>query len=774
MSGATGRLLNQPLDISSECERLENAFFLGHRLAAFDPAAGIGRLEWKRYARKPRMAFDQVVAPFEEAKAWEFPPVYAQDPALPFEVSFVDERTIRLRWRVGGAAPADADSLMLAGVPGRSQAWAAGGDGDALTWTGPHGSLVLRRDPWHVEFRDAAGRVLTRTQHLDDSRALLNNDPLPFGFVRKAEDLSRQLMATFGLAPGEQVYGCGECFNRLNRRGQKVVLWACDAHGVQTGRMYKPVPFFMSSRGYGMFVHSSAPMTFDFGQACDSATTLHVGDDVLDLFVFLGSPAGILESYTALTGRSPVPPLWSFGLWMSRITYKSEAETREVAAALRQHRIPCDVIHLDTGWFETDWLCDYKFSPSRFTDPVRMIRDLREQGFRVSLWQLPYLSPANPLYREAVDKGYVVRNAAGAPATEDAIIDFSNPAAVRWYQGLLEGVLRQGVGAIKVDFGESGPLAGLYASGRTGWHEHNLYPLRYNRAAAEVTERVTGESVIWARSAWAGSQRYPLHWGGDAENTDGGMAASLRGGLSLGLCGFSFWSHDIGGFVRKSPEALYRRWMPFGMLTSHSRCHGFPPKEPWAYGEAFTDDFRRAVELKYRLMPYVYTQAKIASEHGWPLLRPLFFEFPADPTAWCIEDEYLFGRDLLVAPLMEEAAGRSVYLPAGTWVDYQTGLAYDGARWHTLQAGPIPCVILVRGGAVVPHVELAPHTGAMDWRRLEFVVYAEPGQATLAAQVCLPGDPAVREVALRRDGAAWRVQGPGTGQWTARVARPRV
>jgi alpha-D-xyloside xylohydrolase len=202
----------------------------------------------------------------------------------------------------------------------------------------------------------------------------------------------------------------------------------------------------------------------------------------------------------------------------------------------------------------------------------------------------------------------------------------------------LKSLLEMGVAAIKVDFGEAAPRTGSYASGKSGFYEHNLYPLRYNKAAAEASRDATGESIIWARSAWAGSQRYPLHWGGDAENTDSAMAATLRAGLSLGLCGFSFWSHDIGGFVYRSPEDLYRRWTPFGMLTSHSRCHGVPPTEPWEYGEDFTYEFRRAVELKYRLMPYIYAQAKLCSEKGYPMLRTLFFERPDDPIAWLVVD----------------------------------------------------------------------------------------------------------------------------------------
>ncbi|HEY5040080.1 MAG TPA: TIM-barrel domain-containing protein, partial [bacterium] len=380
-----------------------------------------------------------------------------------------------------------------------------------------------------------------------------------------------------------------------------------------------------------------------------------------------------------------------FGLWMSRCTYKSEAETREVAKKLRQHRIPSDVVHLDTGWFEEDWRCDYRFSTTRFKNPLKMIKDLAKQGFKISLWQLSYFNPKNRLFKEILDKKLAVTDGKGGLPTEDATLDFSNPKTVKWYQEKLAGLLRMGIGAIKVDFGEAAPLKGVYASGKTGFAEHNYYPLRYNKAAAEITKKITGENIIWARSAWAGSQRYPLHWGGDAEDSFGGMASTLRGGLSLGLCGFSFWSHDIGGFVHPAAKELYRRWTPFGMLTSHSRCHGVPPREPWVYGKPFEDEFRKSVELKYKLMPYVYAQAVDSAKKGFPMLRTLFFEYPEDPTSWLVEDEYLFGSDMLVAPLMEEVMERSVYLPPGNWIDYQTGKRYGGGKWHNISAGEIPC-----------------------------------------------------------------------------------
>jgi len=764
-------VLNQPVDVSMAFARLENVFFNAMRLVAFDPQTASGTLEWRRYGLSSRMSFSGTEIGFEDKSAQ---PLF-QDiatTALPFSLSFVSPRTVRLRLATGPSpTAAKGPSLMLVSEPIDGAPWEMHQQEELTVYRSPFGSVTVTRDPWHVEFRDVDGRLLTSTQHLTDTKSLKNCDPTPFSFVRQVADLRRHIAASFSLAPDEKLFGCGESFTRLDKRGQKLVLYTKDALGVQTPEMYKPIPFFLSSRGYGMFVHTSAPLTFDFGHSYDGANVIYLGDDTLDLFVFLGTPKEILSEYTALTGRSPLPPLWSFGLWMSRITYNSEEQARDVAAKLRHHRVPCDVIHLDTGWFETDWQCDYKFSRSRFKDPAQMITDLRQQGFRVSLWQLPYFTPQNVLYPEMVGAGYAVRGADGGLPGQDAVIDFSNPAAEKWYQDLLRGLLEIGVAAIKVDFGEGAPLNGAYASGKSGFYEHNLYPLRYNKAASEITHQVTGEWIIWARSTWAGGQRYPIHWGGDAENTDNAMAATLRAGLSFGLCGFSFWSHDIGGFVQPSPRALYCRWLPFGMLTSHSRCHGAPPKEPWAYDAEFVADFRRADELKYALMPYVYAQAKDCSEHGLPMVRTLFLEYPDDPTSWFIEDEYLFGRDLLVAPLMEETSGRAVYLPPGLWIDYQTHKVYAGGRWHTIEAGEIPAVILVRDGAAIPHIPVAQSTDQMDWSQVELQVFRSEA-AVAEGLLCLPTDGVLHTLRLKSAGDGFALtEDPfgGKVRWQVRV-----
>lgn len=722
------RLIGDPVDVSEDFLKPENVYFVAGRVTEVDAAAGTGRMEWKRHRRRVTLDFNHAGFGFTPDTSNEFPPDYAQHPVTPFSIEFVSPRTIRFRIATRDrAAPAE-PSLMLAGEPRHDTSWKVEQQAGSVTWRSEAGTVTLYRDPWRIEIRDAQGRLLTATQTLNDLKSF--SSPVPFSFVRRAADTARRVAAVFSMSPDEKLYGTGESFTRLDKRGQKVILYTRDGLGAQTPRMYKPVPFVLSSRGYGMFVHTTAPMTLDIGSSYDHSHVIYSADDSLDLFVFLGDPKTVLSEYTALTGRSPMPPLWSFGLWMSRITYKSEDEVRDVASKLRHHRIPSDVIHIDTGWFEQDWRADYRFSTTRFRDPAKMMADLKEQGFRISLWQLPYFTPGNPLYRSAVEHGYAVPNAGGRGPSEDVVLDFSNAKTIPWYQELIAGLLKLGVAAIKVDFGEDAPLDGVYASGRTGLFEHNLYPLRYNKVVADITKQITGESIIWARSAWAGSQRYPVHWGGDAETTDSGMAGTLRAGLSLGLSGFTFWSHDMGGFVERTPRELYSRWVPFGMLTSHSRAHGQPPKEPWEYDAPFVDEYRRAVDLKYALMPYVYAQARAASERGHPMLRTLFFEFPDDPTSWLIEDQYLFGADLLVAPLFEPGRRRLVYLPPGSWIDYQGGASYEGGRWHTIEAGTIPIVLLVRAGAIIPHAAVAQHTAAIDWKKIELRVYgARAGQA---------------------------------------------
>ena len=717
-------MMNTPRDMSTDFSDLSNTYFFADSLSAFDTSTGVGTVNWKRYRLAPRQAFNLNGYWPQRLQMLDFPATaYDNDPNLKIQVRFVSPRTVRITMLTTPVEPKDddADDVMLAGVPKTDNSWKAIDTGKSILYKSSYGIIEIQKYPWRIILRNKDGKILTQ------SRALIDNDStqvklLPFNFIKRGSDNSRSINPVFLLSPSERIYGCGESFTSLNKVGQKVQLFVTDPQGPETDGQYKPVPFFFSNRSYGVFMHTSAPVTCDFGASYIGADKLFMGDERMDFFIFFGDPKDILNEYTDITGKSPMLPLWTFGTWMSRISYFSQKEGMDIAANLRSHKIPADVIHFDTGWFGVDWQCDYQFARDRFPNPVGMLNSLRKDGFHVCLWQLPYFTPKNRYFKEIIDNNMEVKNPAGGMPYEDAVLDLSNPATVKWYQDKIGGLIKQGVSVIKCDFGEAAPYNGLYYSGKTGLYEHNLYPLRYNKALWEAVKQYSGDGVIWARSAWAGSQRYPLHWGGDAATVNTGMLGDLRGGISFGLSGFSFWSHDMGGFVTASPEDIYRRWLPFGFLSSHTRAHGAPPTEPWLISESFTDAFRDCAEMKYKLMPYVYAQAKDCTEKGLPMVRALLVEFPDDPGAWLVEDEYMFGSQILVAPLLESGNARTCYLPRGKWIDYQSGQVYDSG-YHTIPVGKIPCVILVKDGSLIPHVPVAQSTDKIDWGKVDLKEY---------------------------------------------------
>ena len=738
----------QAKDMSGDFSDLANTYFLADSITNFNLNTGEGVLNWKRYRLAPRQAFNLNGYWPVRMKMLDFPDTqYDNDPNLGIKIQKIDDRTLRVTLYTSPIQPKmdDATDPMFSpefieenGVPAQAKIgrgkWTTKALGNSIVYQNKNGALEIQKYPFRLILRDANGKILTQTRHLIDNDST-QVKLLPFNFIKRGSDNSRSINPVFLLSPGERIYGCGESFTSLNKVGQKVNISVVDPQGPETDGMYKPVPFYFSNRGYGIFMHTSAPTTADFGASYIGAQRLFMGDETMDFFVFFGEPKEILDKYTHVTGKSPMLPLWTFGTWMSRISYFSQKEGLEIVHQLRANKIPADVIHFDTGWFGVDWQCDYEFAKDRFKDPVGMLRSLKKDGFHTCLWQLPYFTPKNRYFKELVDGGMAVRNGNGTLNYEDAVLDLSNPKTVGWYQDKIAHLIKQGVSVIKCDFGEAAPYDGLYASGKTGFYEHNLYPLRYNKALWEAVKAnsADNEGVIWARSAWAGSQRYPLHWGGDAATNEVGsvgMLGDLRGGLSFGLSGFSFWSHDMGGFVTQSPDDLYRRWLPFGFLSSHTRAHGAPPTEPWLISKDFTDAFRANAEMKYQLMPYVYAQAKDCSEKGLPMVRALFVEFPHDAGAWLVEDEYMYGSQILVAPLLESGTERTVYLPKGKWIDYQSGKVYEGGYQQVsvptsaeVQAmgnvsQPLPCVILVKDGSLIPQVPVAQSTDKIDWNKL--------------------------------------------------------
>lgn len=565
--------------------------------------------------------------------------------------------------------------------------------------------LDVHKEDFRIEIRDATGKMITESGGKTKSEWALAMDSWPLGFIRDRRTGMTYGVESFLLYPGEAVYGLGEKFSSMNRIGQNIGLWNCEGIGNTTWRAYKHIPFFISTRGYGVFVNESKPIQFWVGTREICKNIFAVEGALVDYFFFAGKPGEVLEAYTDLTGKPAVPPKWSFGTWMSRISYITREQVMDTARRLREMSFPCDVIHIDTNWFDQDWKCDWRFNRERFPDPAGMFSELADMGFKASLWQAPYVIDELEIAREAREKGVLAENHGPFffiiyPAH---VIDLSNPQAVAWYQEKLCALLGLGVSCIKVDFGEGIERHQVFHR-YSGSEMHNLYPLLYNRAVFEVTEKATGEGIIWARSAYAGSQRYPVHWSGDNSSTFHDLLCSLRGGLSLGMCGFTFWAQDCGGFTGTPTDKLYIRFTQLCILNSHIRYHGGGPRfrEPWNYERETQDIVRCMLELRYRLIPYIYSEARYLAARGWPMIRHLVMEFPDDPNVYNIEDEYLFGRNLLAAPILTEEDERRIYFPEGGWYDFWSGERFQGPRWVEYSCPIEKVPIFVREGTILP------------------------------------------------------------------------
>ena len=561
----------------------------------------------------------------------------------------------------------------------------------------------------------------------DDHFSPPRYDALPLGFVdcgnASVDRTPERATISFYCEADECFVGTGERFRKMDLSGQTFLLKNQDGQGVNNRRCYKNIPFYMSSRLYGAFYHTSDYCKLSLADHSTRSVQFLCDRATLDVFLIGGqTPEAILRGYRMLTGFPQMPPLWSFGIWMSRMTYFSADEVEDICERLRREHYPCDVIHLDTGWFRTDWLCEWKFNPVRFPDPKAFVQRLNQNGFRVSLWQLPYVAQGAEQLDEAKANRYISQPAvagdSGADTTSGAsnfsaldyagTIDFTSPKATDWYKNqLLKPLLEMGVTCIKTDFGENIHMDHQYHA-MTPERLNNIYALLYQRAAYEMTKEVTGDGIVWARAAWAGCQRYPLHWGGDSQSSWAGMAGSLKGGLHFGLSGFAFWSHDVPGFhstpdFMNSPldEQVYVRWTQFGVFSSHMRYHGTCKREPWHY-PAIAPIVKRWWKLHYRLLPYIMEQSERCCHSGYPMVRALLFHHPHDRQVWNIDNEYYFGTDFLVCPVMNSNNRRDIYLPEGIWVNFLTGERLAGGRWYYGVEVPLEEMpVFVRPGALI-------------------------------------------------------------------------
>jgi alpha-D-xyloside xylohydrolase len=570
--------------------------------------------------------------------------------------------------------------------------------------------LIVTKEPWGLWFVDAeTGEPITSSPY----KAM--------GLMDKAGE-GRFVREQLTLRPGELVYGLGERFQALVRNGQSVDMWNDDC-GTCSDKGYKDVPFLLSSAGYGVFVNTPSRVSFEIGTEQVMRAQFAVPGEDLDYFVIHGpAPKDVLRRLGSLCGRPALPPAWSFGLWLttSFVTDYDEKTVMGFVDGMLDRDIPLHVFHFDCFWMKAHHWVDFQWDKDVFPDPVGMLRRLKDKGLHVCVWINPYIGERSHLFDEGLAGGFLLKRANGdiyqRPKWQAGMgfVDFTNRDAVKWYQGELRRLLRMGVDAFKTDFGEEIPTDVVYFDGSDPVKMHNYYTFLYNKAVFDVLtdERGANDAVVFARSATATSQQFPVHWGGDSSGTFESMAETLRGGLSLAMSGFGFWSHDIGGFESTSPAGVYKRWIAFGLLSSHSRLHGNASyRVPWLYDEEAVDVLRHFTQLKCMLMPYLMQTAVEAHQTGVPTMRAMILEFPGDPTCRTLDRQYMLGGGLLVAPVFHDTRAE-YYLPDGDWVHLLTGEIRQGGGWFFDALDYFGLPLWIRPNTVVP---MGAERGRVDY-----------------------------------------------------------
>ena len=648
--------------------------------------------------------------------------------------------------------------------------------------------VVVKRNPWTVTVSDGNGRAAF-SEYPNDVNARGLPQSTASGFDEGVDGDARTRV-TFGLDAEERLYGLGEKFTAIDKRGQRIVTWNRNPYGSGTELAYKNIPFMVSSRGYGLFLNDTRRSTWTLGSESMFTATVEVDGSGLDLFVIVGANMkDVLSGYADLTGHAPLPPRWSFGVWISPTgehiagDLVDQQSVLDLADELRRRQFPSEVLHLDPLWMR-DWnYSDMEWDRAWFPDPEGMIAALREKGFRLCLWEHPYIDVRSEMYREGKEKGYFIKREDGTvydcelvikamrvSEWSDAgerkydlggVVDFSNRDAYEWYAGKHRPLLEMGVATFKTDFGEEIPEDGIFANGKTGAEMHNAYPLLYNQAIFEVCGEYMERPVVWGRSSFAGIQRYPVRWSGDPLSDFPSLISTLRGGLSQGMSGDPFWTFDLGGFKGEPTTEAYVRWVQTGMLLSHSRFHGTTPRLPWHLGEEIFETVKRFAQLRYRLLPYIYGVSLESTRANVPVMRPLGLEFEDDPGSMSIQTEYLLGPYVLVAPVLNPEGDVHLYLPPGHWYDLWTGEKKQGPSACRLTVDLDTMPVYVRGDAILPTAEVSDAVPDL-WDPLRFDIYPRadslfeiPEEGGLAPTTVRVGSGTSKEVVARGPARAW-------------------
>jgi len=633
-----------------------------------------------------------------------------------------------IRLRVGPSTKPDY-GLVVA----RAKACAVEKDAEG-SWTFAAGDTTFELAPEPLRFRLLhRGAAVTGSITDLDFRGATR---LPtFGRLRQGG----RWIAALALSSGEPVYGLGEKFGPLDKRGQLVHSHVADALGVNTGLSYKDAPFAWSpgtgKGAWGIFVNTPATVAHAVGYPDWShrSYAVQVDDEALDLLLFTAdTPAGILDLYTQVTGRPAPVPAWSLGLWVSRTSYRTPGEAAEIAAKLRARQIPCDVLMLDgnAAW-DVETRFDFEWDRGRVPEPRAALAAIKAHGLRVGVWEYPYVSVHSPLFMELASRGYLLTNADGDPYVfawgaaaarlpECGIVDFTHPGAFVWWRDAHAALFADGVDVIETDFGEQVPDDAVAFNGDTGRRLHNVYPLLYNQCVFDATARFRrGDDtppMVWGRSGWAGSQRYPIQWGGEPQSDWEGLAASIRGGLSWGMSGVPYHSSDVGGFYGAHPPSpeLYVRWLQAAVFGSHLRVRGIGEREPWAFGAEAEAVARKWLAFRYRLIPYLQRAVAAAVATGMPVARAMALAFPGNALTRAHETQFMCGDALLVAPIVREGGEVEIALPPGAWYDLNSRRRFPGQRVLRYKAALDQFPVFGREGHALPLGRAVQHTGEID------------------------------------------------------------